>query len=213
MRLLFSSIHCYLDPSSGAALCTRELLELLAARGADCRVLTTGILDPEREMSLDEVLATLELPTQRLQAELGPGGSAEVIDLGVNGVPVTLMPTVSSRAERSPDPRESAIFLELADQVFDRFRPDVLLTYGGHPASLELMRRVRQRPRREFPGMEGFSPRNLKYMRAFAQAWFEEAIVQEVLAQITWYHNLTLIEKLKEREERLWYAQETVKNG
>ena len=106
-------------------------------------MLTTGILDPERETSLDEVLATLELPTQRLQAELGPGGSAEVIDLGVNGVPVTLMPTVSSRAERSPDPRESAIFLELADQVFDRFRPDVLLTYGGHPASLELMRRAR----------------------------------------------------------------------
>ena len=32
MRLLFSSIHCYLDPSSGAALCTGELLELLAAR-------------------------------------------------------------------------------------------------------------------------------------------------------------------------------------
>ena len=146
MRLLFSSIHCYLDPSSGAALCTRELLELLAARGADCRVLTTGILDPERETSLDEVLATLELPTQRLQAELGPGGSAEVIDLGVNGIPVTLMPTASSRAERSPDPRESAIFLELADQVFDRFRPDVPLTYGGHPASLELMRRARQRP-------------------------------------------------------------------
>ena len=61
--------------------------------------------------------------------------------------------------------------------------------------------------------MEGFSPRNLKYMRASAQAWSEEAIVQEALAQITWYHNLTLIEKLKEREERLWYAQETVKNG
>ena len=56
MRLLFSSIHCYLDPSSGAALCTRELLELLAARAMDCRVLTTGILDPERETSLDEVL-------------------------------------------------------------------------------------------------------------------------------------------------------------
>ena len=66
-----------------------------------------------------------------------------MIDLGVNGVRVTLMPTVSSRAERSPDPRESAIFLELAEQVFDRFRPDVLLTYGGHPASLELMRRAR----------------------------------------------------------------------
>jgi len=143
MRLLFSSIHCCLDPSSGAALCTRQLLELLAARGADCRVLTTGILD--RETSLDEVLATLELPVRRFQAELRSGGAAEVIDLSVNGVRVTLMPTVSSRAERSPDPRESAIFLELAEQAFDRFRPDVLLTYGGHPASLELMRRARLR--------------------------------------------------------------------
>ena len=74
----------------------------------------------------------------------------------------------------------------------------------------------RRRSRRsgvEFPGMEGFSPRNLKYMRAFAQAWPDEPIVQEALAQITWYHNLTLIEKVKGREERLWYAQETVENG
>ena len=109
MCLLCSSIHCYLDPSSGAALCTRKLLELLAERGMDCRVLTTGILDPERETALDEVFAALELPARRFQAELGKGGAAEVIDLGVNGVRVTLMPTVSSRAERSPDPRESAI--------------------------------------------------------------------------------------------------------
>jgi hypothetical protein len=104
MRLLFSSIHCYLDPSSGAALCTRELLELLAGRGADCRVLTTGILDPERETSLDEVLATLELPIQRFHAELGEGRAAEVLDLRVNGVRVSIMPTGSSRLERSPDP-------------------------------------------------------------------------------------------------------------
>jgi Glycosyl transferase 4-like domain len=145
MRLLFSSIHCYLDPSSGAALCTRELLELLAARGADCRVLTTGILDPARETSLHEVLATLELPTGRFQAELGTGRMVEVIDMRVNGVRVTRMPTASSRAERSPDQRESAMFLKLVEQVFDRFRPEVLLTYGGHPASLELMRRARLR--------------------------------------------------------------------
>jgi len=55
------------------------MLELLAARGMDCRVLTTGILDPERETSLDEVLATLELPTQRFQAELGMDRAADVI--------------------------------------------------------------------------------------------------------------------------------------
>ena len=51
--------------------------------------------------------------------------------------------------------------------------------------------------RQSFPGMQGFSPRNLKYMRALAEAWPDRAIVQEPLAQLTWYHNLTLLEKLK----------------
>jgi len=71
MSLLFSSIHCYLDPSSGTALCTRKLLELLAGRGMDCRALTTGILNPERETSHDDGLAALELPARRFQAMLG----------------------------------------------------------------------------------------------------------------------------------------------
>lgn len=39
--------------------------------------------------------------------------------------------------------------------------------------------------------MKGFSPRNLKYMRAFAEAYPDEAVVQEALAQITWYHHIT----------------------
>jgi predicted nuclease of restriction endonuclease-like (RecB) superfamily len=64
-----------------------------------------------------------------------------------------------------------------------------------------------------FPEMKGLSARNLKYMRAFATAWPDIAIVQEPLAQLTWYHNLTLIEKLKGREERLWYAKQAIQNG
>jgi predicted nuclease of restriction endonuclease-like (RecB) superfamily len=67
--------------------------------------------------------------------------------------------------------------------------------------------------KRTFPEMEGFSVRNLKYMRAFAEAWPDEAIVQASLAQITWYHNITIVEKVKSPEERLWYAQQTVQNG
>jgi predicted nuclease of restriction endonuclease-like (RecB) superfamily len=64
-----------------------------------------------------------------------------------------------------------------------------------------------------FPEMRGFSPRNLKYMRAFAEAWAEEEFVQAVLAQITWYHNIALMEKLKTPEDRAWYARATVQHG
>src|ERR1700693_155852 len=105
-RFLFASIHSYLDPSSGAALATRELLELLAARGWDCRALTCGILDYQRETSVDELLKVLELEdsARRANAALGPGGEVEVVDLTLDGVRATVMPTSSSRAERAPDP-------------------------------------------------------------------------------------------------------------
>jgi hypothetical protein len=47
--------------------------------------------------------------------------------------------------------------------------------------------------------MTGFSPRNLKYMRKFAESWPDPSIVQEVLAQITWYHNPALLVRDKNR--------------
>jgi glycosyltransferase involved in cell wall biosynthesis len=144
-RLLFASIHSYLDPASGAALATRELLELLAARGWDCRALTCGVLDYQNETPLEDVLAAIDRPTPRVGAALSRGGEAEVFDLEVDGVRVTLLPTAFSRAERAPGPREGAMFLDLADQVLGRFEPEVILTYGGHPVCLELMRRARAR--------------------------------------------------------------------
>jgi predicted nuclease of restriction endonuclease-like (RecB) superfamily len=64
-----------------------------------------------------------------------------------------------------------------------------------------------------FPTMQGFSARNLKYMRAFAQAWPDREIVQRTVAQIPWRTNLTLLEKLQEPQLRLWYAQQTLENG
>jgi predicted nuclease of restriction endonuclease-like (RecB) superfamily len=67
--------------------------------------------------------------------------------------------------------------------------------------------------RKAFPEMKGFSSRNLKYMRSFAEAYPDEQFVQEVLAQITWYHNIALMEKLKSLEERLWYARQTIEQG
>src|SRR3989304_5489675 len=42
-----------------------------------------------------------------------------------------------------------------------------------------------------FPEMKGFSPRNLKYMRAFADAWRAGEVVQRIVAQLTWGQNIT----------------------
>ncbi len=67
--------------------------------------------------------------------------------------------------------------------------------------------------REAFPDMKGFSPRNLKYMRAFAAAWPERPIVQEALAQTPWYHHIALLEKLDDRAERLWYARQAMEHG
>jgi predicted nuclease of restriction endonuclease-like (RecB) superfamily len=67
--------------------------------------------------------------------------------------------------------------------------------------------------RRAYPDMTGLSPRNLKYMRAFAEAWPEEAIVQQLAAQIPWFHNCILLDKVKDREERTWYIGKTIENG
>ena len=65
----------------------------------------------------------------------------------------------------------------------------------------------------EFPTIKGFSIRNLKYMRKIAEEYPDFKFVQEVLAQITWYHNVILMEKIRDIEVRKWYISETIKNG
>jgi predicted nuclease of restriction endonuclease-like (RecB) superfamily len=65
----------------------------------------------------------------------------------------------------------------------------------------------------EFPDMKGFSSRNLKYMRAFAEAYPDEQIVQQPVAQIPWGHNVRILDKVKSTQERLWYVQSTFEYG
>ena len=144
-RLLFASVHSYLDPSSGAALATRDLLELLDARGVDCRVLTLGVLDYEQETALEEVLAPMGTPVPPSAALLRGGGSVRAFDLELDGVRLRLLPTASSRVERSPNAGEAAAYLDLAEQLLDRFAPQVLLTYGGQPVNRALMALARRR--------------------------------------------------------------------
>ena len=61
--------------------------------------------------------------------------------------------------------------------------------------------------------MKGFSPRNLKYMRRFAEVWAEEEFVQQVAAQLPWFHNCVLLDKVADRDERMWYARAAIHHG
>ena len=53
-----------------------------------------------------------------------------------------------------------------------------------------------------FPDMKGFSRANLMYMRAFAEAWPDEPIVQQLVGRLPWGHNLMLLTKLMIRDLR-----------
>ncbi|GIU41122.1 hypothetical protein TUM3794_20890 [Shewanella colwelliana] len=80
----------------------------------------------------------------------------------------------------------------------------------------KVVEQLAQDLKQAFPSMKGLSRSNLMSMRAFALAWpdFESnSIVQQAVGQIPWGHNILLIQKLEEHEERLWYAREVVKNG
>ena len=65
----------------------------------------------------------------------------------------------------------------------------------------------------EFPKVTGFSVRNLKYMKKIAEEYPDFEFVQQVVAQIPWGHNIILMDKVKNREERKWYIKQSIING
>lgn len=90
---------------------------------------------------------------------------------------------------------------------------DILERQAREGWGAKVIERLAQDLRNAFPEMKGFSPRNLKYMRSFAEAWPDESIVQEVLAQLPWYHQLALLDKLNTADERRWYAAKAIEHN
>ena len=60
------------------------------------------------------------------------------------------------------------------------------------------------------PRARGFSVRNLRYMVAFARAYPDRSFVQSVPAQISWTHNVMLLDKVRDTTRRRWYTDQTV---
>lgn len=65
----------------------------------------------------------------------------------------------------------------------------------------------------EFPNSTGFSVRNLKYMKKFYLEYKDDELVQQLVAQVPWGHNIVLMEKIKDKEIRKIYAEAILKNG
>lgn len=65
----------------------------------------------------------------------------------------------------------------------------------------------------EFPTLKGMSARNLRYMQKFATEFANDEFLQGVLAKLSWNHNQILLDKVKNKEIRKWYAKESLENG
>lgn len=65
----------------------------------------------------------------------------------------------------------------------------------------------------EYPGLKGFSERNLKYMKKFYLEYSDDEKVQRCVAQLPWRHNIVLMSKLRENKVRMIYVDACVKNG
>lgn len=65
----------------------------------------------------------------------------------------------------------------------------------------------------EFPDTTGFSPRNLSRMKKFYEEYKDYPILPPLVAKLPWTHNTILIDKVKDKEKRNWYAEKTFENG
>ena len=97
--------------------------------------------------------------------------------------------------------------------LYWRIGRDILDRQGRGGWGSKVVERLAADLRAEFPDMRGLSRANLLYMRAFAEAWPDPAIVQRVIGRLPWGQNIELLSKLKDPAARLWYAEATLEHG
>jgi predicted nuclease of restriction endonuclease-like (RecB) superfamily len=98
-------------------------------------------------------------------------------------------------------------------QLYWQIGQDILQRQAEQGWGAKVIERLAHDLRTAFPDMKGFSRSNLMYMRAFAEAWPDAEIVQQAVGQLPWGHNLVLLSKLKDRAQRLAYAQATLEHN
>ena len=90
---------------------------------------------------------------------------------------------------------------------------DILARQKTEGWGAKIVERLAKDLRVAFPDMSGFSRTNLMSMRAFAGVYPDESIVQQLVGQLPWGHNVILIDRVKNADVRLWYARQTIQFG
>ena len=98
-------------------------------------------------------------------------------------------------------------------QLYWHIGHEILTQQQAKGWGAKVVKQLAQDLKQAFPELKGFSERNLKYMRQFAQVWSEPEFVQQAVAQLPWGHHLVLMSKLSSRDQRLAYAAQTVEYG
>jgi predicted nuclease of restriction endonuclease-like (RecB) superfamily len=88
---------------------------------------------------------------------------------------------------------------------------DILERQGREGYGTRVVDRLAHDLQVAFPEMKGFSPRNLKYMRRFAELWPDLEVVQQLLHNLPWFHLCTIMDKAV--DHRTWYARATIEYG
>lgn len=96
--------------------------------------------------------------------------------------------------------------------LYWRIGRDILERQDAHGWGAKVVDRLAADLKTEFPDARGFSRANLLYMRAFAEAWPEEEIVQRVVGRLPWGQNIELL-GVKDPATRRWYAEAALEHG
>ena len=64
-----------------------------------------------------------------------------------------------------------------------------------------------------FPNLKGFSVRNLNYMKAFYNEYKNDNEFLQLVAKLPWKHNITLMQKVKDKNIRKWYIEKCLEEG
>ncbi|MEQ1741908.1 MAG: PDDEXK nuclease domain-containing protein [Candidatus Nitrotoga sp.] len=142
--------------------------------------------------------------------------------MSVNEIPTSLTPPpegytdwlgeLKAQIHEAQQRAAQAVNLELV-LLYWKIGNAILIRQNKQGWGAKVVDRLAHDLRSSFPDMQGFSVRNLKYMRAFAHCWSDIQFVQQLLHKLPWGHNLVLLDKLDTEQQRRWYAAKAIEHN